>query len=78
MGGEIFIFDMGKPVKIIDLANKMIRLAGLRPEKDIKIQIVGIASPVKNCYEELLNDSSKTLPTHHENDHDCQRSHRQL
>ena len=65
MGGEIFIFDMGKPVKIIDLANKMIRLAGLRPEKDIKIQIVGLR-PGEKLYEELLNDSSKTLPTHHE------------
>lgn len=65
MGGEIFIFDMGKPVKIIDLATKMIRLAGLRPEKDIKIQIVGLR-PGEKLYEELLNDSSKTLPTHHE------------
>lgn len=64
-GGEIFIFDMGKPVKIIDLATKMIRLAGLRPEKDIKIQIIGLR-PGEKLYEELLNDSSKTLPTHHE------------
>ncbi|HSD14817.1 MAG TPA: nucleoside-diphosphate sugar epimerase/dehydratase [Flavobacterium sp.] len=64
-GGEIFIFDMGKPVKIIDLAAKMIRLAGLRPEKDIKIQIIGLR-PGEKLYEELLNDSSKTLPTHHE------------
>ncbi|WP_313803821.1 nucleoside-diphosphate sugar epimerase/dehydratase [Flavobacterium sp.] len=64
-GGEIFIFDMGKPVKIIDLAYKMIRLAGLRPEKDIKIQIVGLR-PGEKLYEELLNDGSKTLPTHHE------------
>lgn len=64
-GGEIFIFDMGKPVKIIDLANKMIRLAGLIPDKDIKIKIVGLR-PGEKLYEELLNDSSKTLPTHHE------------
>ncbi len=64
-GGEIFIFDMGKPVRIIDLAYKMIRLAGLVPEKDIKIQIVGLR-PGEKLYEELLNDSSKTLPTHHE------------
>jgi FlaA1/EpsC-like NDP-sugar epimerase len=64
-GGEIFIFDMGKPVKIIDLANKMIRLAGLIPGKDIKIQIVGLR-PGEKLYEELLNDTSKTLPTHHE------------
>ncbi|MCG2611274.1 polysaccharide biosynthesis protein [Flavobacterium sp. SM15] len=64
-GGELFIFDMGKPVKIIDLAYKMIRLAGLRPEKDVKIQIVGLR-PGEKLFEELLNDSSKTLPTHHE------------
>jgi FlaA1/EpsC-like NDP-sugar epimerase len=64
-GGEIFIFDMGKPVKIIDLANKMIRLAGLVPEKDIKIKIVGLR-PGEKLYEELLNESSKTLPTHNE------------
>lgn len=62
-GGEIFIFDMGKPVKIIDLATKMIRLAGLVPEKDIKIKIIGFR-PGEKLYEELLNDSSKTLPTH--------------
>jgi FlaA1/EpsC-like NDP-sugar epimerase len=64
-GGEIFIFDMGKPVKIIDLANKMIRLAGLIPDKDIEIKIVGLR-PGEKLYEELLNDTSKTLPTHHE------------
>lgn len=64
-GGEIFIFDMGKPVKIIDLANKMIRLAGLIPDRDIEIKIVGLR-PGEKLYEELLNDTSKTLPTHHE------------
>ncbi|WP_294819410.1 nucleoside-diphosphate sugar epimerase/dehydratase [uncultured Flavobacterium sp.] len=64
-GGEIYIFDMGKPVKIIDLALKMIRLAGLVPEKDIEIKIVGLR-PGEKLYEELLNDTSKTLPTHHE------------
>ncbi len=64
-GGEIYIFDMGKPVKIIDLANKMIRLAGLVPEKDINIRVVGLR-PGEKLYEELLSDSSKTLPTHHE------------
>lgn len=63
-GGEIYIFDMGKPVKIIDLAYKMIRLAGLVPEKDISIEIVGLR-PGEKLYEELLNDTSKTLPTHH-------------
>ncbi|WP_425269367.1 polysaccharide biosynthesis protein [Flavobacterium limicola] len=64
-GGEIYIFDMGKPVKIIDLARKMIKLAGFIPEKDIKIQIVGLR-PGEKLYEELLNDTSKTLATHHE------------
>lgn len=64
-GGEIFIFDMGDPVKIIDLANKMIRLAGFIPDKDIEIKIVGLRLGEK-LYEELLNDNSKTLPTHHE------------
>ena len=64
-GGEIYIFDMGKPVKIIDLARKMIKLAGLTPEKDIKIAIVGLR-PGEKLYEELLNNTSKTLPTYHE------------
>lgn len=64
-GGEIYIFDMGKPVRIIDLASKMIKLAGLEPEKDIKIEVVGLR-PGEKLYEELLNDSSTTLTTHHE------------
>jgi FlaA1/EpsC-like NDP-sugar epimerase len=64
-GGEIYIFDMGKPVKIMDLAKKMIKLAGFIPDKDIKIQIVGLR-PGEKLYEELLNDTSKTLPTHHD------------
>jgi FlaA1/EpsC-like NDP-sugar epimerase len=64
-GGEIFIFDMGDPVKIIDLAKKMIRLAGYTPDKEIKIKIVGLR-PGEKLYEELLNDSAKNLATHHE------------
>lgn len=64
-GGEIFIFDMGKPVKIIDLAKKMIRLAGYTPDKEIKIKIVGLR-PGEKLYEELLNNSAKNLPTHHD------------
>ena len=64
-GGEIYIFDMGKPVKIIDLAKKMIKLAGFVPDKEIKIKIVGLR-PGEKLYEELLNDTSKTLPTYHE------------
>lgn len=64
-GGEIYIFDMGKPVKIIDLAKKMIKLAGFTPDRDIKIKIVGLR-PGEKLYEELLNDTSKTLPTYHD------------
>ena len=64
-GGEIYIFDMGKPVKILDLARKMIKLAGFIPDKEIKIEVVGLR-PGEKLYEELLNDTSKTLPTYHD------------
>src|SRR5690554_5525124 len=64
-GGEIYIFDMGKPVKIVDLATKMIKLAGLEPGTDIAIKIVGLR-PGEKLFEELLNDSATTLATHHE------------
>lgn len=63
-GGEIYIFDMGKPVRIYDLARKMIKLAGFTPDVDIKIDVVGLR-PGEKLYEELLNDSAKTIPTHH-------------
>ena len=63
-GGEIFIFDMGEPVKIMDLALKMIKLAGFIPNKQIGIKITGLR-PGEKLYEELLSDKSKTLPTHH-------------
>jgi FlaA1/EpsC-like NDP-sugar epimerase len=64
-GGEIFIFDMGKPVKIIELAKKMIRLSGFEPGKDIDIVFTGLREGEK-LYEELLNDKENTIPTHHE------------
>ena len=64
-GGEVFIFDMGKAVRIIDLAKKMILLAGFQPYKEIDIEVIGLR-PGEKLYEELLNDNSKTLPTYNE------------
>ena len=64
-GGEIFVFDMGKPVKIVDLAYKMIRLAGKVPEADIQVVYSGLR-PGEKLYEELLNNSENTLPTYHD------------
>ena len=61
-GGEIYIFDMGEPVKIYDLARRMISLAGLKPDIDIKIEEIGLR-PGEKLYEELLNDKEKTTAT---------------
>lgn len=63
-GGEVFVFDMGKSVKIMDLAKKMIRLSGLTLNKDIQIVTTGLR-PGEKLYEELLNDGENTIPTHH-------------
>lgn len=62
-GGEIYVFDMGNPVKISDLAKKMIKLAGYVPDEDIKIVYTGLR-PGEKLYEELLNEDETTIPTH--------------
>ena len=64
-GGEVFIFDMGEAVKIIDLAKKIIRLAGYTPYKEIDIKVIGLR-PGEKLYEELLNKNSSTLPTYND------------
>ncbi len=64
-GGEIFVFDMGQSVKIVDLARKMIKLSGLKEDRDIKIIYTGLR-PGEKLFEELLASSENTLPTHHQ------------
>ena len=83
-GGEIFVFDMGKPVRILDMAERMIKLCGLRPYEDIPIEITGLREGEK-LYEELLNDGETTLPTYHPKimvssvvKHDCDKLCRAL
>jgi FlaA1/EpsC-like NDP-sugar epimerase len=63
-GGEIFIFDMGKSVKVVDLARKMIMLAGYEPNKEIDIVYTGLREGEK-LFEELIADRENTIPTHH-------------
>lgn len=63
-GSEVFLFDMGSPVKIVDLAKKMIRLAGYIPGNNMQIQFSGLR-PGEKLYEELLNDKEQVIPTHH-------------
>jgi len=63
--GEIYVFDMGEPVKILDLAKRMIEMAGLIPDVDIQIEFTGLR-PGEKLYEELLNAKETTLPTEHD------------
>ena len=63
-GGEIFVFDMGEPVKIADLARRMIQLAGFRPDRDIRIEYTGLR-PGEKLYEELLSTKENTKETPH-------------
>ena len=60
--GEIYVFDMGQPVKIVDLAKRMIEMAGLVPDRDIKIEFIGLR-PGEKLFEELLNNKEETVPT---------------
>jgi FlaA1/EpsC-like NDP-sugar epimerase len=63
-GGEVFLLDMGEPVKIYDLAAQMIRLHGMEPDRDVKIEVTGLR-PGEKIYEELLIDCDAALPTRH-------------
>lgn len=63
-GTQIFVFDMGEPVKIVNLAQRMIELAGLTPGKDIRIEFTGLR-PGEKLYEEVLSNAENTLPTSH-------------
>src|SRR5205814_618086 len=66
--GEIFVLDMGNPIRIVDLARQLILLSGLRPDQDINIEFTGVR-PGEKLYEELSANDEETLPTYHEKIH---------
>jgi FlaA1/EpsC-like NDP-sugar epimerase len=67
-GGEIFVLDMGKPVRIVDLARQLIQLSGLKPDEDIRVEFTGLR-PGEKLYEELNLMDEQTMPTRHEKIH---------
>jgi FlaA1/EpsC-like NDP-sugar epimerase len=75
-GGEVFVLDMGEPVRIVDMANDLIRLHGLEPEQDIHIEITGLR-PGEKLFEELLNAEEGVIDTEHKEIFmaNCSRKH---
>ena len=76
-GGEVFVLDMGEPVKIMDLAADLIKLHGLEPDKDIKIEITGIR-PGDKLYEELFNANESMTTTYHDRKFVSENGHQSI